>query len=293
MSKQDSSIQANSAKPSLKEEHSKMSENDQMVDDKKVGFWDLPNDSILKTFVVALLLCLVCSVIVSGSATLLKSKQIENRQLDIQKNILSVAGLTDDSISVEERFKKVEVEIVDMATGEYTDAIENVQAYNQRAAAKDPSQNVSLSKNQDIAQIGSRAKYGKVYLLRDQGKLTKVIIPVKGYGLWSTLYGFIAIEADGNTIADVTFYEHNETPGLGGEIENREWQKIWHGKKLLNEAGEPAFTVVKGEASPKNIHAVDGLAGATLTAAGVMNLVRFWVGENGFGPYLKKLAGAN
>ena len=281
-------------------DNSDVNENDAMntevTESKKTGFWSLPNDSIVKTFGVALLLCLFCSIIVSGSATILKPKQVKNRQLDVQKNILAVAGLTDDSVSVEERFNKIEVAIVDIETGEYTDAIEDAQAYDQRKASKDPKQNVSLSKDDDLAQIGSRAKYGKVYLMRDGEALSKVIIPVKGYGLWSTLYGFIAIEADGNTISDITFYEHNETPGLGGEVENRGWQQVWHGKKLFNDAGEPAFTVAKGKASADSVHDVDGLAGATLTSVGVMNLVRFWIGENGFGPYLKKLAqnaGAN
>jgi Na+-transporting NADH:ubiquinone oxidoreductase subunit C len=282
-----------------KTEISEIEENDAMIDStekQKTGFWALPNDSIVKTFGVALLLCLFCSIIVSGAATALKPKQVKNRQLDVQKNILSVAGLTDSSVSIEERFKKVEIRIVDMATGDYTDAVENVQTYDQRKASKDPAQSISLTNEQDIAQVGRRAKYGKVYLLRDGESLNKVIIPIKGYGLWSTLYGFVALKSDGNTVSDVTFYEHNETPGLGGEIENREWQKVWQGKRVLNDAGEPAFTVVKGVASPQNIHDVDGLAGATLTASGVMNLVRFWVGENGFGPYLKKLAataGAN
>lgn len=260
------------------------------TENQKKGFWALPNDSIVKTFGVALLLCLFCSVIVSGSATLLKPLQVKNRTLDVQKNILAVAGLTDESVSIEDRFKNVEVAIIDMATGEYTDAVKDVESYSQRSAAKDPAQSIALTKEQDIAQIGSRAKYGKVYLLRDGDAVSKIILPIKGYGLWSTMHGFVALESDANTVSDVTFYEHNETPGLGGEIQNREWQKVWHGKRVTNEAGEAVFTVAKGKAAAGSAHDVDGLAGATLTANGVTNLVRFWTGDNGFGPYLKKVA---
>jgi len=269
------------------------------VEDTKSGFMAkflaMPNDSINKTFIVALALCLVCSVVVSVAATVLKPRQQQNRLIDLQKNILSVAGLTDESQTIEQRFEKIEAKVVDMATGEYTDEVD-VDSFDQRQAAKDPALSIDLNSEQDIASIGRRAKFGKVYILKDGEKLSKVIIPVKGYGLWSTMHGFIALKPDGRTIDDVTFYEHNETPGLGGEIQNKAWQKIWAGKSVTDENGQPAFTVVKGRASTDSEYDVDGLAGATLTSVGVMNLVRFWVGENGFGPYLKKLAataGAN
>lgn len=253
----------------------------------------MSNDSISKTFIVALLLCLICSVIVSGAATILKPIQISNKLLDKQRNILQVAGLTDNSQSVEDRFKKIETKIVDMNTGEYVTNID-VKTFDQRKASKDPAQSISLSSVQDQAKIGSRAKYGKVYLLKDNGKLNKVIIPVKGYGLWSTMYGFVALESDANTISDITFYDHNETPGLGGEIQNRGWQKVWHGKKVFDENFKPVFSLAKGRVDATTSNAqykVDGLAGATLTSNGVSNLMQFWVGENGFGPYLKKIRG--
>lgn len=255
------------------------------------GLTSMTNDSMMKTFIVALALCLVCSIIVSGAATVLKPVQMQNKALDKQRNILQVAGLTDSSQSIEERFKQIETRIVDMTSGDYVDSVD-VEAFDQRKASKDPGQSVLLSNDQDIAKIGSRAKYGKVYLLKDGDAVSKIIIPIKGYGLWSTMYGFVALQADANTITDVTFYEHNETPGLGGEIKNRNWQKIWQGKRVYDENFQPAFQLVKGrvsEATPNKEYKVDGLAGATLTSNGVTNLVRFWVGENGFGPYLKKI----
>jgi len=251
----------------------------------------MSNDSMSKTFIVASALCLVCSVIVSSAATALKPVQNNNKALDKQRNILQVAGLTDSSQSVEERFEKIETRIVDMASGEYVDSID-VEAFDQRKASKDPTQSISLSNDQDGARIGSRAKYGKIYLLKEGDAVSKIIIPVKGYGLWSTMYGFVALQTDANTISDITFYEHNETPGLGGEIQNRDWQKSWKGKQVFDEQTKPIFELIKGRVdsnTPNNQYKVDGLAGATLTSNGVTNLIRFWVGENGFGPYLKKI----
>ena len=270
-------------------------ENEVVTETKKKGLSALSNDSIAKTFIVALLLCLVCSVLVSVAATLLKPQQQRNKLIDLQKNILSVAGLTDETQTIEQRFESIESRLVDLDTGDFTSELD-VEKYNQRKAAKDPAQSIDLNTDQDIASIGRRAKIGKIYLVKNNDVVTKVIIPIKGYGLWSTLYGFVALQTDGRTIEDVTFYEHNETPGLGGEIQNRSWQQSWKGKLIYDEQGSPAFRVTKGIAAKDAKFEVDGLAGATITSDGVTNLVRFWVGENGFGPFLKKFAenaGAN
>ena len=270
-------------------------ENEVVTEANKKGLSAMSNDSIAKTFIVALLLCLVCSVVVSIAATLLKPQQQRNKLIDLQKNILSVAGLTDESQTIEQRFENIESRLVDLDSGEFTTELD-VEKYNQRKAAKDPTQSIDLSSKQDIASIGRRAKIGKIYLVKNNDVVTRVIIPIKGYGLWSTLYGFVALQTDGRTIEDVTFYEHNETPGLGGEIQNRAWQQGWKGKFIYDEQGSPVFRVTKGIAGKDAKFEVDGLAGATITSDGVTNLVRFWVGENGFGPFLKKFSentGAN
>ncbi|NND81626.1 MAG: Na(+)-translocating NADH-quinone reductase subunit C [Gammaproteobacteria bacterium] len=254
------------------------------------GFLNLPNDNMIKTLGVAVLLCLVCSVVVSTAATVLKPMQVANSLLDKKKNILAVAGIYGDA-DVDTLFQQIETRVVDMETGNYTEAVDPI-SYDQRKAANDPQYRVELSKEQDVAQIGARAKYANVYLVRDGEQVSKYILPVKGYGLWSTLYGFVALEADANTVAGITFYEHKETPGLGGEIENPRWQAIWDGKKLLDQQGELALQVIKGAVdsnTPQAQHKIDGLAGATLTSNGVSNMVQFWMGENGFGPYLQRV----
>lgn len=258
---------------------------------RQTGFLSLPNDNIYKTIGVATLLCLVCSVIVALSAILLKPKQIENKLLDKKTNILAVAGLTDASQPVEERFSKIESIVVDLDSGAVQVGMDG-NAYDQRKASRDPAQSAVLDKSQDIAVIKRRANLANVYLLREGEALQKIILPVKGYGLWSTMHGFIALESDAETVSGITFYEHGETPGLGGEIENKKWQQSWQGKQLIDENGDVALEVIKGPVSETTSdpqYKVDGLAGATLTSIGVSNLIEFWMGENGFGPYLATL----
>ena len=248
------------------------------------------NDSVLRTFTVALMVCLVCAVVVATAAVMLRPVQETNKLLDKQVNILMAAGLYSKGMDVQQAFETIDRRFVDLQSGEYVDMPDS---YDQRRAAKDPAASVRLDSSVDIASIRNQAKVAEVYLARDEsGELSKIILPIHGYGLWSTLYGFLALEPDANTVAGLGFYEHAETPGLGGEVDNPKWKGLWPGKNLFNEQGELAITVVKGNVDAQAADAqykVDGLAGATLTTNGVNNLVRFWMGENGFGPYLSGL----
>ncbi|NOQ94752.1 MAG: Na(+)-translocating NADH-quinone reductase subunit C [Methylophaga sp.] len=261
---------------------------------KKQGFvgkiLSLPNDNPTKTIIVAVLLCLVCSILVSTSAVIFKPLQVANKEADIKKNILGVTGLLSDDVDVNTLFEQFEVKIVDLETGQYSDI--DSATYDQYKAAGDPEQSVKLSAEQDIAGIGRRAKLAKVFLLKEGDKTTQVVLPIHGYGLWSTLYGFISFEGDFNTIGGLQFYAHAETPGLGGEVDNPKWRQLWQGKKAFNDQGELKIEVVRGYVDFKVAgaeHKVDGLSGATLTSTGVSNLVKYWLGEHGFGPYLKNM----
>ncbi|QVL44266.1 MAG: Na(+)-translocating NADH-quinone reductase subunit C [Alcanivorax sp.] len=248
------------------------------------------NESVGKTLLVAFLVCLVCAVVVSTAAVSLRPVQQKNQTLDRRVNILQAADLYQPGMDVEKAFNTIERKFIDLETGEY---VEKPDSYDQLKAAKDPDQSERLSGEEDIAGIKSQADVAEVFLARnDDGELSRIILPVRGYGLWSTLYGFMALEADGKTIAGLGFYQHGETPGLGGEVDNPKWKALWEGKKLYDEDGDIAIEVVKGSVdsgTPNAENKVDGLAGATLTSKGVSNLVRFWVGEKGFGPYLERM----
>lgn len=132
-----------------------------------------------------------------------------------------------------------------------------------------------------------------MYLVEKEGQLDSIILPVHGYGLWSTLYGFLALEGDLNTVVGLGFYSHAETPGLGGEVDNPQWKALWPGKKIYEEGSwSPEIRLIKGNVDPTSSSApyqIDGLSGATLTSNGVTHLVQFWMGENGYAPFLKNL----
>lgn len=252
-------------------------------------------ESVVRTLAVALSVCLVCSIFVAGAAVALRPIQVENRQLDKQRSILAIAGIGDSDLSgreVKELFgQRIVARLVDLNTGKFSDAFDP-KTFDAAASAKDPKLSANLPGDKDIASIKRREQYSVVYMVETNGKLDTLILPIRGYGLWSTLYGFLAVKGDLDTVVGLGFYQHGETPGLGGEVDNPKWRALWVNKKLFAEQGNLAVQIVKGNVdpqSPKAVHQVDGLAGATLTSNGVNNLLHFWLGENGFGPFIAKL----
>ncbi|MGB0359276.1 MAG: Na(+)-translocating NADH-quinone reductase subunit C [Litorivicinaceae bacterium] len=245
------------------------------------------NESIQKTVTVALLLCLVCAVVVSSAAVILRPAQAVNEKANMQMNILQAAGLYDPQQSIQDQFQIVTTRLVNLETGEFVEGMD-AERYNQRKASKDPSMNRVLSGEEDIASIKRQAKIAKIYLIENGDQIEKIILPIHGYGLWSTLYGFMALEGDGNTVAGLGFYEHAETPGLGGEVDNPNWKAQWTGKQVYN-GDAVALRLVKGGADRSDSYGVDALSGATLTSRGVDNLLKFWMSDAGFKPFLDNL----
>lgn len=251
-------------------------------------------ETIGRTITVTLLLCIVCSVVVSVAAVFLRPLQEVNKTLNFKSNILAVAGLlaADSDADIQTLFDaRVTTKLVDFDTGSFSDELA-VASYNQRAAAKDTALSDALPSADDIAKISRREKLGLVYIISGNNGLETIVLPIRGYGLWSTLYGFIALDADLNTVKGLVFYDQKETPGLGGEVDNPKWKALWDGKKVYGQNGQVALKVIKGHvnaASANAVYEVDGLSGATLTSRGVTNLVHFWMGEKGYKPFLTKL----
>lgn len=250
----------------------------------------------MKTIAVVTALCLVCSIIVSGAAVGLRDAQNANKALDKQTNLLSVAGKLEANADVGKIYAKfVDAKFVDLTTGEFVDL--NSDEYPDLSAATfDQLQNVKdLTKStdltgKDIAGIKRRSNIADVYLIKDaQGNIESYVLPVYGRGLWSTMYAFVAVNKDGQTVQRIQYYDQGETPGLGGEVLNPLWTAKWEGKQLFDANGDVAIRIVKGGGQDNTPSGIDGLSGATLTNHGVENTFQFWIGENGFGPFLKKL----
>ena len=251
------------------------------------------NETVLKTLGVTLVVCLLCSLFVSFTAVSLRDQQNTNKLNDKRIKILEAANLYDESKSIEEQFKNLEIRFLDFDTGnvfsEYKDF--DLDNYDQLKSLRFPDQSKPVPADKDIAIIKNRENIGKIYFSKKDNEIDKLILPIRGYGLWGTLYGYIAIENDFNTVVGIEFYEHKETPGLGGEVDNPNWKDIWVGKKIYK-TGDVHLQVIKGAVDQNmddSIYMVDGLSGATLTSKGVSNMIQYWFSDSGYLKLLENL----
>lgn len=255
----------------------------------------MPRDSISQTLKIAIGVCLVCSILVSGAVVGLKEKQQANQELDRLKSVLMVAGYYTRDAEVQAIYARyfrprwVELEQGRLLTTEEADAL-HLNNFNPKLIANDGQLSRPLDPDADQARILRKPRYMLIYLVESQDEIEQVILPIYGKGLWSTMYGLIALARDCSTVRGLVFYEHGETPGLGGEIENPRWRQGWVGKQIYDAAGNVRLRVIKGKvdaAAPQVVHLVDGLSGATLTTQGVDNMVQFWLGAGGYGQLLQ------
>lgn len=246
------------------------------------------NNSIKKTLIVAFSLCVICSVVVSSAAVVLKPQQVQNQELDRKSNILQVTQLYKMGDDVDEKYAElITPRVVNLETGEYSEDLDPA-SYDQFDAAKDPATSRTLSGDDDIAGIGRQENFSTVYLVGNPDNPDQIVLPIRGQGLWGLMEGFLSVRGDGNTIVGLSYYDQSETPGLGGEVENPRWKAQWDGKKVY-EGGDfqdPQIQLVKGGASGE--YEVDALSGASLTSRGVTNMLRFWMSDEGYAPYLAR-----
>jgi Na+-transporting NADH:ubiquinone oxidoreductase subunit C len=168
---------------------------------------DFDKEGLKNVLLVAIGVCLVCSIMVSTAAVVLRPAQAANKELDRKENILRAAGLlgagqhSDASgRGVDELFKEFEVRAVDLDSGRYVDTVD-VARYEPVKASRDPQASRRLTSEEDVATIIRRENVSLVYLRSRDGVLDKVVLPVRGYGLWGTLYGYLALEGDLETVA--------------------------------------------------------------------------------------------
>jgi Na+-transporting NADH:ubiquinone oxidoreductase subunit C len=254
--------------------------------------------SVKQVIQIVLGVSLICSLFVSAAAILLHATQRHNQRLDRIRNILIVADLYEEGADLDAIYEqKIEPLMIELQSGKIVDEEKfdetlNVESFDIKTLAFDPDHGEVIPPQYDEAKIKQRPRYMVVYLVKDGPQLQKLVLPVYGRGLWSTLYGFIALDQDLRTITGITFYDHKETPGLGGEVDNPRWKNTWAGKQAFDDQGQVAIEVTRGEVDPSSDqadHQISGLSGATITSRGVSNLVRYWLGEHGYGPFLNHL----
>lgn len=258
---------------------------------QRTRFWqhflDRPNTDRVKTIGMSLLVAIGCGLTVSIATVVLRPIQEANiaaqQQGRMTQMLESLPGIGE--ILKESGASGVEALVIDLASGTVAVDIDPA-TFDQRAAAADPERSTALSRADDLAGLGRREHHALVYLLRRGEDLALVVLPVRGAGYQSTIRAYLALEADLDTVAAFTVYEQGETPGLGARIAEDAWQAQWAGKRIFDD-GDFAISVVRGNASGPN--QVDGVSGASVTGYAISDMLEFWMGERGFGPFLDRL----
>lgn len=246
------------------------------------------NDDRIKVFGIAFLVALISAFFVSVASVTLKPLQEAHLEAERAARMAAMLdtlpGMRD--IMAELGVDALETRLVDLDTGAFSESADP-ETYDLLAAEADPEQSIAIPADADIARLGKRAKLAPVYLLERDGALLLIVLPVSGKGYQSTLRATLALDADLATIAALTITEQGETPGIGARVEDPDWQALWAGKQVADETGQIVINVVRGQAA--GLYEVDGISGATITSNGVANMLRFWLGDYGFGPFLDRL----
>ena len=237
----------------------------------------------MNKLIIPLIACIACAIIVSVTAVSVRPEQNLNIENEKKVKILAAAGIQTEK--VDEEFLRIKTVFVDFETDKLV-TIDS--AYDHIKAASNPDQSTVIPKADDIAVLKRRENIGTIYVWVDEkNAIEKLVLPIRGYGLWGTLYGYLSLDSDLNTVRGIEYYDHKETPGLGGEVDNPNWKSDWYGKRIYNENGSVALYVTKGASSTD--YEIDGISGATLTTNGVSNMIKYWLGDNGYGPIIKNL----
>jgi len=254
------------------------------------------NDSPLKAFLVILVTAAVCSSLVSATVVTLRPIQLNNKMLDRSRNIIKLTGLVEEGATPSdekmlELYRGMDVRIVDIDQAEFNSELDPL-SFDQRRAVDDPDLSVAIPADQDFASLGRRSRFATVYVVFRDGDLGRLILPVHGAGMWAPIYAYIALESDLNTIAAITFYEQNETPGLGDQILRPAWQAQWKGRQIYDEVGDLRFAVSHGKVEPgsaTSLYEVDALTGATVSADAVTSMMHYWFGPHGYRDFLQHI----
>lgn len=227
------------------------------------------------TFIFALIVCMVCSFTLSLVSEGLREKKEFNVQLDIKKNILKAVGLRDPLPVKADN---------DTIFSIYNDKVQELVI--------DESGDIVEGKLPEDIQEGETLY--SLYIYKENEEVLAYAFPIVGKGLWSTLYGYFALEPDGITVRGITFYKHGETPGLGAEIEKDWFQNNFKGKKVwdIKESQLTPTVVIKGKVSDKYQgdqaqYYVDGISGATMTSKGVTEMLDRWL--RAYEPFFAKI----
>jgi len=247
-------------------------------------------NSATYTLLFTLAVCAICSVVVAGTFVALAERQRADAAVFRMLDILRLTGLAEADEQLEreeifERFEAIRPRAVNMQTHRFDPEVD-ARLFDQRDASNDPTQSFQAPSND--AGVRRIPDFAIVYeRLTDEGGLDQILIPIHGQGYGGQIFGFLSLESDLNTVRQIVFYEHQETPTLGGRINRTSWRKNWPGRRIFDDSGNVALRLIaNAPPADEDPYVVDAVSRASVTTAGVQNMINFWLGPDAFEPFL-------
>ncbi|MCK5067583.1 MAG: NADH:ubiquinone reductase (Na(+)-transporting) subunit C [Bacteroidales bacterium] len=218
-------------------------------------------------FVFSLIMVTIVAVLLSFVSVQLKPRQDMNVQIEKKQDVLRSVGKAEQVAEAEDKNSYINEEFGLFITESYVidfsgDLVE-IDAFK-----------VMLGLGAEIRRPQEERNY-PVFVYSENGGPKKYVVPVRGKGLWGPIWGYVALEADLNTIAGAVFDHKAETPGLGSDINTGWFQEPFTGKTIFNEAGEfVSVEVMKGGADPSSMHQVDAISGGTITSKALEEMLK-------------------
>lgn len=243
--------------------------------------------SSAKTVTIALTVALACSAMVTTAVLSLRPLQANLATLERHRIVLQLLGAhipkPNDTREVLSSFNALDARLYDFSTGGENTTI-NAHVY-------DPWSDTAPQRSLPLNALGlaSLPAYAPVYRVQSADGASRLVLPIQGKGMWSNLYGYLALAGDLKTVTDLYIYQHGETPGIGDRILHTDWIESWRGKQIGSTHGEPRLSVTNDPSIPEELR-VDVISGATITSQAVGRMVHFWLGPDGFGPLLDQWA---
>jgi Na+-transporting NADH:ubiquinone oxidoreductase subunit C len=246
-------------------------------------------DSAARALGVAFVVAFVCALLVSTTTVLLRPVQRANietaRIMQLVQEALPDAG---SSITPDD----LETHLVELDSGRIETAMDPAD-FDAEAAVNQPESSVEIPREQDLARLRRRALYAPVYFVRDSERsIDTIILPVSGRGYQSIIRAWLVLDGEATRVRALKVYEQGETPGVGSRVEDPDWQAQWSDRPIYDADGIVRIGVATrsgDESGPYAKYLVDGISGATRSARGIDGMVRFWLGESGFGPFLQRV----
>ncbi|NHB67246.1 NADH:ubiquinone reductase (Na(+)-transporting) subunit C [Perlabentimonas gracilis] len=225
----------------------------------------MKKQSNLYIFMYSSVMVIIVAALLSLASTALRPFQEKNVETEKRLDILRSVGRASDVASASNKH--------DYVGNEFNQVVVEQLVVNRKGNRVEGVDPFTVDLKVEFAKPEAEQNL-PVYVAKLNDGSTKYILPLLGRGLWGPIWGYISLNDDFNTVYGASFAHKSETPGLGAEIANADFQQQFKGKQIFRDSKFVSISVVKGGASSSDPHSVDAVSGGTITSQGLEDMIK-------------------